>query len=119
VINLLLFPILLPFIFGILLLFFKENVVIQRTLTLIGLLVSLIASFFLLAKVKTDGIQAITLGSWPAPFGISMVSDMLSAMLVTTSILITLFVVIYSFTAIGVKRERFFYYPPNIYYRPY
>jgi len=111
VINLLLFPILLPFIFGILLLFFKENVVIQRTLTLIGLLVSLIASFFLLAKVKTDGIQAITLGSWPAPFGISMVSDMLSAMLVTTSILITLFVVIYSFTAIGVKRERFFYYP--------
>ncbi|MFD1927559.1 Na+/H+ antiporter subunit D [Sporosarcina siberiensis] len=110
-INLLLFPILLPFFFGIILLFFKENVVIQRTLTLVGLLVSLTASFFLVAKVKTDGIQALTLGSWPAPFGISMVSDMLSAMLVTTSILITLFVVIYSFTAIGVKRETYFYYP--------
>ncbi|WP_438312167.1 Na+/H+ antiporter subunit D [Sporosarcina sp. FA9] len=110
-INLLLFPILLPFLFGIILLFFKENVVIQRSLTLIGLLLSLIASCVLITKVKVDGIQAITLGSWPAPFGISMVSDMLSAMLVTSSILITLFVVIYSFTAIGKERERFFYYP--------
>ena len=49
---------------------------------------------FLVAKVKADGIQAITLGGWPAPFGISMVSDMLSALLVTTTILMTLFVVI-------------------------
>ena len=40
-----------------------------------------------------------------------MVSDMLSALLVTTTILITLFVVIYSFTAIGEERERYFYYP--------
>ena len=110
-INLLLLPIILPFFFAIILLFFKENIRIQRSLTLFGLAVSLIASFFLLIKVKTDGIQAITLGSWPAPFGISMVSDMLSALLVTTSILITLFVVIYSFTAIGKERERFYYYP--------
>ena len=110
-INLLLFPILLPFLFAIILLFFKENILVQRSLTLFGLLVSLVASTFLIFKVKADGIQAITLGSWPAPFGISMVSDMLSALLVTTSILITLFVVIYSFTAIGKERERFFYYP--------
>ena len=40
-----------------------------------------------------------------------MVSDMFSALLVTTTILLTLFIVIYSFTAIGEERERFFYYP--------
>ena len=110
-INLLLFPIILPFLFATILLFFKENIKVQRLLTLFGLLISLVASLFLVAKVKADGVQAITLGSWPAPFGISMVSDMLSALLVTTTILITLFVVIYSFTAIGQERERFFYYP--------
>ncbi|MFS0576548.1 Na+/H+ antiporter subunit D [Sporosarcina sp. 179-K 3D1 HS] len=109
-INLLLFPIILPFLFAILLLFFKENVRLQRSLTIIGLLISLVASLFLVAKVKADGVQAVTLGSWPAPFGISMVSDMLSALLVTTTILITIFVVIYSFTSIGEGRERYFYY---------
>jgi len=51
------------------------------------------------------------LGSWPAPFGITLASDMLSSLLVTTSVIITLSVVIYSFSAIGEARERFYYYP--------
>lgn len=110
-INLLLFPIILPFFFAIILLFFKENILVQRSLTAIGLVFTLIAALVLIAKVKAEGIQTITLGSWPAPFGITMVSDMTSALLVTSSIVITLFVVIYSFTAIGKDRERFYYYP--------
>ena len=110
-INLLLFPIILPFLFAILLLFFKENVRIQRVLSLVGITVSLLASLYLIVTVKSEGVQTVTLGSWPAPFGISMVSDMFSALLVTTTLLITLFVIVYSFTAIGEERERFFYYP--------
>ncbi|WP_339254583.1 Na+/H+ antiporter subunit D [Sporosarcina sp. FSL W8-0480] len=110
-INLLLFPIIIPFLFAILLLFFKENVMMQRIITVIGVTLGLIASFFLLITIRTEGVQVVTLGSWPAPFGISMVSDMLSALLVTTTLIITLFVVIYSFTSIGTERERFFYYP--------
>src|SRR5699024_3361449 len=101
----------LPFFFAMILLFFKEKVIIQRVLTTIGLIVSLFASFILMAKVKADGVQSITLGSWPAPFGITMVSDMLSVLLVTTSIIITLFVVIYSFTSIGRGHETHYYYP--------
>ena len=64
-INLLLFPIILPFLFAILLLFFKENIRIQRSLTAVGLIVSLVAALFLVAKVKADGVQAITLGGGP------------------------------------------------------
>ena len=110
-INLLILPIILPFFFAILLLFFKEQIKVQRVLALLGLLVSFAAAVTLIWKVKSAGVQTVTLGSWPAPFGISLVSDMLSALLVTTSILITIFVVIYSFTAIGEARERFYYYP--------
>src|SRR5690625_6946630 len=62
-------------------------------------------------KVKTVGVQVVTLGSWSAPFGITLVADMLSALLVTTSIIISICVVMYSFTAIGEARERFYYYP--------
>ncbi|WP_210471129.1 Na+/H+ antiporter subunit D [Sporosarcina sp. 6E9] len=110
-INLLVFPIILPFFFAIVLLFFRENVRMQRIVTVIGLALSFISALMLLSKVKSDGVQALTLGSWPAPFGITMVSDMISILLVTTSILITFFVVIYSFSAIDTEREKFYYYP--------
>ncbi|VDG98772.1 Multiple resistance and pH homeostasis protein D [Lysinibacillus sphaericus] len=110
-INLLLFPIIIPFFFAIVLLFFKEQVRIQRILTVIGLSASIVAAFSLIMKVKQDGIQTLTLGSWPAPFGITMVSDMFSALLVTSTLVITLIVAVYSFSSIGKERERFFYYP--------
>lgn len=110
-INLLLFPIIIPFFFAIVLLFFKEQVRIQRILTVIGLSASIVTAVMLMMKVKQDGIQTLTLGSWPAPFGITMVSDMFSALLVTSTLVITLIVSIYSFSSIGEERERFFYYP--------
>ncbi|QTD42691.1 Na+/H+ antiporter subunit D [Sporosarcina sp. Te-1] len=109
-INLLLFPIIIPFLFAIVLLFFKERIVLQRVLAVVGLLAALAASLYLAHTVKQDGVQTITLGSWPAPFGITMVSDMFSALLVTTTIILTLLVVIYSFTSIGEAREHYFYY---------
>ena len=110
-INLLILPIIVPFFFAILLLFFKKHIRIQRFLTLFGLVISLVAALRLMWKVKTVGVQSVTLGSWPAPFGISLVSDMLSVLLVTTSLIISICVVMYSFTAIGEARERFYYYP--------
>ena len=110
-INLLLFPILLPFFFAMVLLLFPKKVSLQRALALVALFTTAIAAIILLIKVKTDGIQVVTLGSWPAPFGISMVSDMLSVLLVLSSTVIAFFVVWYSFSSIGKARESFFYYP--------
>lgn len=108
--NLLLFPILIPFLFAILLLFFKENILMQRILVSLGLVLATISAVFLTYIVQTEGIQTVTLGSWPAPFGISMVSDLFSALLVTTTLIVTFFVVIYSFYTIDIGRERNFYY---------
>lgn len=110
-INLLLFPILLPLLFATVLMLFPKQRMMQRSVAIAGLIMTLIASLALLVKVKTDGVQAITLGSWAAPFGISMVSDMLSVLLVLSSTVLTIFIVWYSFTAIGIERESFFYYP--------
>ena len=108
--NLLLFPIIIPLFFAIVLMIFPKRLILQRTLAATGAGVTLIAALFLLAKVNADGVQAVTLGSWPAPFGISMVSDPLSALLVATTSIIVLFVVFYSFPTIGVKREQSYYY---------
>ncbi|MBT2571973.1 Na+/H+ antiporter subunit D [Planococcus sp. ISL-110] len=109
--NLLLFPIIIPFFFAIILMIFPKRLKLQRILAAAAAGVTVVSALFLLAKVDADGVQAVTLGSWPAPFGISMVSDPLSALLVVTSSLITLFVIFYSFPTIGVKREQSYYYP--------
>ena len=109
--NIVLFPILIPFFFAIVLLFFKENIIVQRILVSLGLALSLVSSIFLAYIVHTDGIQTVNLGSWAAPYGISMVSDAFSALLVTTTLIVTFFVVIYSFYAIDEGRERNYYYP--------
>lgn len=113
--NLLLFPIIIPLFFAVVLMIFPNRLKLQRTLAAVGAGVTLISALVLLTKVNTDGVQAVTLGSWPAPFGISMVSDPLSALLVVTTSLITLFVVFYSFPTIGVKREQSYYYPAVIF----
>lgn len=110
-INLLLFPVLIPFLFAAILLFFPKKVKAQRITVMIGLLLALTSAIILLIKVKTDGVQTITLGSWAPPFGITMVSDMFSVLLVTSSLLIAFFVVWYSFSSIGEEREKAFYYP--------
>lgn len=109
--NLLLFPIIIPFFFAAILMMFPKNIKLQRLLAAIGAGSALLSALVLLAKVQTDGIQAVTLGSWPAPFGISMVSDPLSALLVVTASVLVLFVIFYSFPTIGVKREQSYYYP--------
>lgn len=110
-INLLLFPVLIPLLFAAILLFFPKNISLQRTIAAIGAIATLVAALFLLVKVKADGIQAVTLGSWDAPFGITMVSDLLSVLLVLTATTITLFVIFYSIPTIGIEREKSFYYP--------
>jgi multicomponent Na+:H+ antiporter subunit D len=110
-INLLLFPVLIPFLFAAILLFFPKKVRAQRITVMIGLLLALVSAIVLLIKVKSEGVQTLTLGSWAPPFGITMVSDMLSVLLVTSSLIIALFVVWYSFTSIGENREKAFYYP--------
>ena len=109
--NFLLLPILIPFFFGMILMFGQKNIRYQRITTLLGLVLSIICAFALVGNVYRNGPQIVTLGNWPAPFGITMVSDLLSALLVLTTVVISFFIVWYGFKSIGIKREQFFYYP--------
>ncbi|OZI11332.1 Na+/H+ antiporter subunit D [Bacillaceae bacterium SAS-127] len=108
--NLLTLPIIIPLMTAILLIFLAKQVMAQRIISVISTIATLVASIVLLLTVKNEGVQTIAISSWQAPFGISLVSDMLSALLVTTTSLITLCVIIYSFRSIGKKREQFYYY---------
>ncbi|KAB7706960.1 Na+/H+ antiporter subunit D [Bacillus aerolatus] len=109
-INLLILPLLIPLVTATVLIFLTKSVGAQRVISVISTIGTLAASIVLLLTVKNEGIQTINVSSWEAPFGITLVSDMLSALLVTTTSLITLCVILYSFRSIGASRERFYYY---------
>lgn len=109
--NLLILPIIIPLLTAVFLIFFKKYILVQRWISVISVTATLVTSIILVEKVKNDGIQTLDVGSWPAPFGITLVSDMLSALLVTATSLIALCCIIYSFRSIGEGRERNYYYP--------
>ncbi len=109
--NFLIYPIIIPFFFAIILIFMQRKVLLQRTITLGALAFSIICSFLLLLKVERDGIQTVTFGNWPAPFGITMVADSVSSLLVFTTAVLVFFIVWFGFGMIGKGREQHFYYP--------
>lgn len=110
-INAPILPILIPLVAAVVLMFLSKSVKAQRIVSVAASAATVIAALFVLKKVRENGIQTVDMGSWPAPFGITLVSDMLSILLVLTASIITLCVVVYSFRSIGSGREAFYYYP--------
>ncbi|WP_275419006.1 Na+/H+ antiporter subunit D [Fervidibacillus albus] len=109
--NLVVLPIFVPLLTAVILMFFSKNVSLQRWVSVGASLLTVIVAVLLVRTVSIDGIQTLDIGSWPAPFGITLVSDMLSALLVLTTSVIGFAVILYSIYSIGIERERHFYYP--------
>lgn len=109
--NLLILPILIPLAAMIISLFFWGRVRIHRWLAVIGCGGGLIVSIILLNCVINHGIQVLCVGNWQAPFGITLVADRLSAVMVLLSSIIGFAVAIYSLASVDHKREVFGYYP--------
>ena len=109
--NLIILPILIPLLTGAILIFLKNRIMAQRVVATLSSITTLIVSFLLVRKVRNDGIQSLNIGSWDAPFGITLVSDMFSAILVFTTSIIAFVCLIYSFKSIGIEREKYYYYP--------
>jgi len=85
--GLMVFPIVLPFTTASICLMLWRYPRHQQSTALIGSLVHLAVCIRVLSTVITDGIQVAQIGTWPAPFGISLVCDHLSAlMLIITGI---------------------------------
>ena len=60
----------------------------------------------LLVFVSRDGIFAEQAGAWPAPFGITLVADLLVALMVVLAGVVGLAVVLFSLADIDSERER-------------
>ena len=70
-----------------------------------------IVALFLINQIKIKGIQTLQLGGWEAPFGISMVADMFSSILILVTSIVAFCCLLYAFPSIGKEREAYYFYP--------
>ncbi|KHF41940.1 Na+/H+ antiporter subunit D [Halalkalibacter okhensis] len=109
--NLIILPILIPFIIGTVLILFRHQHTIQRVISGFTAVGMLILSIYIAVFVYQNGITVLELGNWPAPFGIVLVADMFATMMVILSSIVGVVCLFFAFQTISSEREKFFFYP--------
>lgn len=104
-------PIFIPLTTAILCLFAYRCPRAQAGLTVVGMTALLAVAVTLLFHVSEHGVLAMQMGNWPAPFGITLVADLLGAIMVVLGGLMGVAVSIYSLVDVDEARKRFGFYP--------
>lgn len=102
-------PIILPFLTAILAFLLRNSGAMARWVSIAGCAALLAASILLMTAVWEHGVVAAQMGNWPAPFGITLVADLLSAVMVVITAIIGLAVAIYALADIDRHRESLGY----------
>ncbi len=102
-------PILIPFLFIILLIFIRSERV-SRFIGPAGSGLLIIVSFYLFIRVAHSGILTLQMGGWEAPFGITIVVDYLSALMLIVSAFILFAISIYALNFLpgNINLNRFY-----------
>jgi multicomponent Na+:H+ antiporter subunit D len=109
--NHILIVLLIPLLAGIFSLFFWGKKRLQQFTFLVSTFLLIVAAGFMLEQVINGGVIVLQSAGWDAPFGISLVADLLSAIMVLITAIIGFAVAIYSFSEIDTHRIRFGFYP--------
>jgi multicomponent Na+:H+ antiporter subunit D len=102
-------PLLIPLLTASLALLLYRWRQAQRWVSMSGTVALLGANVWLLAEVWQRGIQATQIGNWPAPYGITLVADLFSAVMLTLAGVIGLAVALYALNSMDQAREAFGY----------
>src|SRR4051812_7311194 len=108
---LLVLPLLIPLTTAAVSLLAWRRTVLHRALAIAGATGLLGAGVALLAYVWGNGICASQAGDWPAPFGITLVADLFSAIMVVLAGVVGLAVLLFSLDSMDRRRETYGYYP--------
>jgi len=82
---LLFLPIILPFATAAATLIFRYRVTWQQNVSLLGTVLHFGLCIQLLADISRNGMITLQVADWPAPFGITLAADHLSAILVAAA----------------------------------
>ena len=109
--NLQVLPILVPLATAAIMLLAPKRVAAQRWIALAGSIGLLGSGVALFSRVEAGGIQALQIGGWPAPFGITLVADLLAALLVVAVGIVAVAVSGAAFSGVDPRREAVGYHP--------
>ena len=104
-------PILVPMATAALLILAPKRAMVQRRLSLIGSVMHLAGGGWLFTGVNAAGIQVLQISGWEAPFGITLVADLLAAMLVVAVGIVGAAISGAAFAGVDPRREAFGYHP--------
>ncbi|HAV12224.1 MAG TPA: Na+/H+ antiporter subunit D [Opitutae bacterium] len=107
----LLLPILIPLIGVVLLLLGARSLAVQRAGGVLFSSLTFAASLYLLFAVDQADYLVMQMGAWEAPFGISLVADRFSAVMVAVSSFMGAAVGIYALSEIDEARLKKFFFP--------
>src|SRR5690625_2210267 len=108
--NLIILPILLPFIAGTILIFFAKSSRLQKIISTVSVLTLVGLSVYLAFLAFQDTI-ILEAGEWAAPYGIILVLDNLAALMLLITSILAASCLFFAFGTISKKREKFYFYP--------
>lgn len=104
-------PVLVPFATATLALLAWRRPVWQRRLGVLGAALLLASTLLVFLRVVEHGPIATQIGGWSAPFGITLVADLFSAIMLLLPGVMGFLVAIYATATLDPERERHNFYP--------
>jgi multicomponent K+:H+ antiporter subunit D len=103
-------PVVLPAVLGpFIIMVIRHHLDLQRIFSIAGTVALLGVTIGLMTQAATGTIQVYELGDWPAPFGIVLVLDRLSGLMVLLTALLALIVLLYAVGTGWDSRGRHFH----------
>jgi multicomponent Na+:H+ antiporter subunit D len=99
-------PIVLPLLGAALAILVGRSRRAQRAVSLTVLTAVAVLAVVLLVRVDRHGVQSTQAGGWPAPLGITLVADRLSAVMLTVGSVMLLTVLVYAIGQPGAERHH-------------
>jgi multicomponent Na+:H+ antiporter subunit D len=109
--RLLVLPILVPLSTAAVLMLTPTRPAPQRWISLTGSVLLLASAVLIFLRVNESGVQVLQISGWPAPFGITLVADLLASMLVVAVGVVGTAIAGVAFSGVDPRREAFGYHP--------
>jgi multicomponent Na+:H+ antiporter subunit D len=109
--RILILPVLVPFLTAILLALLNGRPRLERAVSLVSCVGLTVFVYWLAEVVDREGIRAMVVGGWTAPWGIAFVADRLATIMLCLSMSVATVVLVSTFFTATPTQEKYFFHP--------